>query len=32
MPSLRCRHVVAALGVLLASATLAVAALPKTEP
>jgi putative transcriptional regulator len=32
MPSKRFRHAIAALGVLLASATLAVAALPKTEP
>jgi len=32
MPSMRFRHVVAALGVLLASATLAIAALPKTAP
>jgi putative transcriptional regulator len=32
MPSMRFRHVVAALGVLLTSATLAIAALPKTEP
>ena len=32
MPSMRFRHLVAALGVLLASATLAIAVLPKTEP
>jgi len=31
-PSKRFRHIVAVLGVLLASATFAVAALPKTEP
>ncbi len=32
MPSMRFRHLVAVLGVLLASATLAIAALPKTAP